>query len=149
MASRLLQGKHIHDLWESENLSWATNNRLPILVLNPRREDLGVYFKNKGHSPRFSLWAYNILPMRITIKSLQQKIESLENEKSRYFNLWQKAKEELDGRNEVKRMERNFEENSTRREVGNLMQIIRILAKDPTLTMIPTQDELNNDRYHR
>lgn len=87
--------------------------------------------------------------MRITIKSLQQKIESLENEKSRYFNLWQKAKEELDGRNEVKRMERNFEENSTRREVGNLMQIIRILAKDPTLTMVPTQDELNNGRYHR
>jgi hypothetical protein len=35
-------------------------------------------------------------------------------------------------------MERGIEENSTRREVGNLMQIIRILAKDPTLTMVNT-----------
>lgn len=84
--------------------------------------------------------------MRITIKSLQEKLAESESEKKRYYNLWQQAKDELEKKAERKLMERNIEENSTRREVGNLMQIIRILAKDPTLTM----PSMNPDEFrHR
>lgn len=82
--------------------------------------------------------------MRITIKSLQEKLAESESEKKRYYTLWQEAKNQLDWRNEMKQLEINFEENSARREVGNLMQIIRILAKDPTLTMVNAPDEFRH-----
>lgn len=82
--------------------------------------------------------------MRITIKSLQEKLAECEIDKKRYYTLWQEAENQLDLRNEMKQLERNFEDNPARREVGNLMQIIRILAKDPTLTMVNAQDEFRH-----
>lgn len=78
--------------------------------------------------------------MRITIKSLQEKLAECEVDKKRYYTLWQEAKNEIEKKHEWKIVQRDAEENSARREVGNLMQIIRILAKDPTLTM-PTMNQ--------
>jgi len=75
--------------------------------------------------------------MRITIKSLQEQLAQSEADKKRYYNLWQEVKNELEQKAERRIMQRNIEADSERREVGNLMQIIRILAKDPTLTMPP------------
>lgn len=47
--------KYLGYLWKSKGMSWATSNRLPILVSSSSWGSRGL-FQNKGHSPRFSLW---------------------------------------------------------------------------------------------
>lgn len=57
-----------------------------------------------------------------------------------------KSQDELKKENEWERIQKKADENSAQRENNNLMQIIRILAKDPTLTM----QSMNSDQFrHR
>ena len=75
--------------------------------------------------------------MRITVKYLQEQLEESKKNSNRYYSLWQDAKNELEGKKNTQesffRQERNYKDE----EIGRLMEIIRILTKDPRIEMQP------------
>lgn len=71
--------------------------------------------------------------MRITVKYLQEQLEESKKNSNRYYSLWQDAKNELDGKNSMEDkfyfQERWYKD----AEIMRLMDIIRILTKDPRI----------------
>lgn len=73
--------------------------------------------------------------MRLTVKYLQEQLEESKKNANRYYQQWQDAKNEL---HEKEKFEQAIEYNTRKykdREIENLTEIIRILAKDPRLEM--------------
>ena len=73
--------------------------------------------------------------MRLTVKYLQEQLEQSNLDKNRYYKLWQEVKSELDWKKDTQNMLFRQERNYKDKEIGRLLDIIRILTKDPRLEL--------------
>lgn len=71
--------------------------------------------------------------MRITVKYLQEQLEKERVNSNRYYSLWQEAKNELDKNNKFEQALNYNKRDYQEWEIYRLMEIIKILAKDPRL----------------
>lgn len=73
--------------------------------------------------------------MRITVKYLQEQLENERVNSKRYYSLWQEAKNELHEKEKIEvrfdYQKRDYQE----WEIYRLMEIIKILTKDPRLEL--------------
>lgn len=72
---------------------------------------------------------------RITIKQLEERLKKSEDEVGKYYRLWQEAKDKLEERNNLRNARESERESAAQSEIRHLMEIIRILSKDPRLTI--------------
>ena len=74
--------------------------------------------------------------MRITVKYLQEQLEKERVNSNRYYSLWQEAKNELDKNNKFDQALNYNKKDYQEWEIYRLMEIIKILTKDPRLELI-------------
>jgi gas vesicle protein len=80
--------------------------------------------------------------MRLTIKYLQEQLKGSEEWKKKYFDLWQELKNEKERSQYEFKIANNERTECLENEIRRLTQIIRILAKDPTLELeVKMRDE--------
>ena len=82
--------------------------------------------------------------MRITVKYLQEQLENERVNSKRYYNLWQEAKNELDKNNKFDQALNYNKRDYQEWEIHRLLDIIRILAKDPRLETETLQNTIKN-----
>lgn len=58
---------------------------------------------------------------RITIKQLEERLKRSEDEKNRYFGLWQEAKEKLEERNNLRLARESERESAAQVEIMHLL----------------------------
>lgn len=71
--------------------------------------------------------------MRLTVKFLQEQLENEKVNSKRYYNLWQDAKNELQKKEEFETAISYNNRQYKDEEIERLVEIIRILAKDPRM----------------
>jgi hypothetical protein len=80
--------------------------------------------------------------MRLTVKYLQEKLEMAEQDRKRYYDLWQDLKQKEDRRMYESEISNDVRVKCLENENYNLTRIIRVLAKDETLALeITSRDE--------
>lgn len=77
--------------------------------------------------------------MRITVKYLQEQLENERINSNRYYKLWQEAKLKIEEEDRVVELIEYNRKDLNELEIGRLMEIIRVLAKDPRLEMIANE----------
>jgi hypothetical protein len=74
--------------------------------------------------------------MRLTVKYLQEQLENEKQNSNRYYKLWQEAENEIEKNKHSEMVYNNNIKNYESAEIYRLMEIIRILTKDPRLELI-------------